>query len=281
MNQDELLHSGPRGHCKPLQVDNTDWGSVAQTLQKRWWNFKGPFWPYFLCKVIFNWSLMIFNANSLLILFSPPISPFCFSGNVKNLVCGSCAGIISKTLTYPFDLFKKRLQVRGFEQARAAFGQVKNVGIPWILGVWICETIQGQSTSDDSPVVPLVFVFGLGAPDELALLAHLHLLVILKLEMMKAGNKGLIYLVSSCNLVVLIQDHIPSRGWHWLYAGITWLSGSSSAVNILTQGTKCSAYVLCTRTSWNSEQIKYLWCSLALSSVLYLSYNVFHLKITL
>ncbi|KAM9537441.1 mitochondrial thiamine pyrophosphate carrier isoform 2-T2 [Guaruba guarouba] len=33
-------------------------------------------------------------------------------GNVKNLVCGSCAGIISKTLTYPFDLFKKRLQVR-------------------------------------------------------------------------------------------------------------------------------------------------------------------------
>ncbi|NXD62340.1 TPC protein, partial [Eolophus roseicapillus] len=46
-------------------------------------------------------------------------------GNVKNLVCGSCAGIISKTLTYPFDLFKKRLQVRGFEQARAAFGQVR------------------------------------------------------------------------------------------------------------------------------------------------------------
>ncbi|KFQ42601.1 Mitochondrial thiamine pyrophosphate carrier, partial [Nestor notabilis] len=46
-------------------------------------------------------------------------------GNIKNLVCGSCAGIISKTLTYPFDLFKKRLQVGGFEQARAAFGQVR------------------------------------------------------------------------------------------------------------------------------------------------------------
>ncbi|KAM6050816.1 mitochondrial thiamine pyrophosphate carrier isoform 1-T2 [Chlamydotis macqueenii] len=46
-------------------------------------------------------------------------------GNVKNLVCGSCAGIISKTLTYPLDLFKKRLQVGGFEQARAAFGQVR------------------------------------------------------------------------------------------------------------------------------------------------------------
>lgn len=74
---------------------------------------------------------MIFNQNSLLILFFLPniLSPFCFSGNVKNLVCGSCAGIISKTLTYPFDLFKKRLQVGGFEHARAAFGQVRNGGI--------------------------------------------------------------------------------------------------------------------------------------------------------
>ncbi|NXG77727.1 TPC protein, partial [Baryphthengus martii] len=46
-------------------------------------------------------------------------------GNVTNLVCGSCAGVISKTLTYPFDVFKKRLQVGGFEHARAAFGQVR------------------------------------------------------------------------------------------------------------------------------------------------------------
>ncbi|XP_028675258.2 LOW QUALITY PROTEIN: mitochondrial thiamine pyrophosphate carrier [Erpetoichthys calabaricus] len=47
------------------------------------------------------------------------------SGNLKNLMCGSCAGIISKTMTYPFDLFKKRLQVGGFETARISFGQVR------------------------------------------------------------------------------------------------------------------------------------------------------------
>ncbi|XP_051889088.1 mitochondrial thiamine pyrophosphate carrier [Pristis pectinata] len=47
------------------------------------------------------------------------------SGNVQNLVCGGCAGIISKTLTYPLDLLKKRLQVNGFQEARASFGQVQ------------------------------------------------------------------------------------------------------------------------------------------------------------
>ncbi|KAJ1130061.1 hypothetical protein NDU88_008417 [Pleurodeles waltl] len=46
------------------------------------------------------------------------------SSGIRNFVCGSCAGVLSKVLTYPFDLFKKRLQVGGFEKARAAFGQV-------------------------------------------------------------------------------------------------------------------------------------------------------------
>ncbi|KAK3525369.1 hypothetical protein QTP86_031250, partial [Hemibagrus guttatus] len=46
-------------------------------------------------------------------------------GGLQSLVSGSVAGVISKTLTYPFDLFKKRLQVGGFEEARVHFGQVR------------------------------------------------------------------------------------------------------------------------------------------------------------
>lgn len=70
---------------------------------------------------------MTLNLSSprLHFLHVPPQSHF-GSENLKNLLCGSGAGVISKTLTYPLDLFKKRLQVGGFEQARATFGQVSH-----------------------------------------------------------------------------------------------------------------------------------------------------------
>ncbi|CAN0313271.1 unnamed protein product [Lampetra fluviatilis] len=47
------------------------------------------------------------------------------TGGLQTLVCGAAAGVLSKTLTYPCDLVKKRLQVMGFEQARRHFGEVR------------------------------------------------------------------------------------------------------------------------------------------------------------
>lgn len=61
----------------------------------------------------------------------------------SSLVCGAASGTFAKLATYPLDLIKKRLQIRGFEEARGTgFGKV-----PYYNGFIHCVvyTIQNES----------------------------------------------------------------------------------------------------------------------------------------
>lgn len=41
----------------------------------------------------------------------------------KSIVSGGAAGLVAKTIIYPFDLAKKRLQIQGFQLGRKGFGK--------------------------------------------------------------------------------------------------------------------------------------------------------------
>ncbi|GAU88852.1 hypothetical protein RvY_01476-2 [Ramazzottius varieornatus] len=49
------------------------------------------------------------------------------AGAVESLCCGFMAGAFAKTIIYPLDVLKKRLQVQGFEEGRRGFGQLVSV----------------------------------------------------------------------------------------------------------------------------------------------------------
>ncbi|XP_060948107.1 mitochondrial thiamine pyrophosphate carrier-like [Limanda limanda] len=71
-------------------------------------------------------GLQFFFYNVFKNLLAPLAKSGNSGGSLTSLVSGGGAGMISKAITYPFDLIKKRLQVGGFEAARLHFGQVRS-----------------------------------------------------------------------------------------------------------------------------------------------------------
>ncbi|XP_029293819.1 mitochondrial thiamine pyrophosphate carrier [Cottoperca gobio] len=124
--------------CQPLDILRTRFAAQGETRVYRnlrhavstMWRSEGVLTFYrglspTLLAVFPYAGLQFFFYNVFKKLLTPPPKSGNAGGLLGSLLCGSGAGMISKTITYPFDLFKKRLQVGGFEAARAHFGQVR------------------------------------------------------------------------------------------------------------------------------------------------------------
>ncbi|KAM8844094.1 mitochondrial thiamine pyrophosphate carrier isoform 2-T2 [Spinachia spinachia] len=125
--------------CQPLDTLRTRFAAQGETKVYRnlrhavstMWRSEGPLTFYRgLCPTlvaVFPYAGMQFFFYNVFKKLSalPSKEAGNVGGHLRSLVCGSAAGMISKTITYPFDLCKKRLQVGGFEAARVQFGQVR------------------------------------------------------------------------------------------------------------------------------------------------------------
>lgn len=58
-----------------------------------------------------------------------------------SLLAGSLAGLTSKSITYPFDLARKRMQIQGFQDARTGFGKVISSKTLWLCILFCSKTI--------------------------------------------------------------------------------------------------------------------------------------------
>ncbi|XP_028515973.1 mitochondrial thiamine pyrophosphate carrier [Exaiptasia diaphana] len=71
------------------------------------------FGSYTLLKMIWDYTFDIKKHN--------PYKP---ADIIESLFCGAVSGMISKGIILPIDIVKKRIQVQGFQEARANFGKV-------------------------------------------------------------------------------------------------------------------------------------------------------------
>lgn len=75
--------------------------------------------PYGACQ--FGFYTVFSKLNSKLSLFTESLTgKQLVSGNA---VCGFLSGLCAKTVVYPLDLCRKRLQIQGFQEARKEFGK--------------------------------------------------------------------------------------------------------------------------------------------------------------